>query len=410
MLTGTPEHFYAKLSDPRGTIPDNVKIKYPAEPALGGGCFAEELEALIAGFKDSCNIHTGFRANLETTQFEQAFSEFVGSRYAVTFNGAGSAMDQVLKLLKSHERKEEVLTGAMNFHGQHLSILGSGCKPILVNNANHNYSLEIEDLRGKLTRNTLAVIVTSLHGEAPDFEPITQELDAFQHTTGSRIWLIYDAARSLGVTTKINQPHSQKFLSIYSLQSKKIITALGEGGVACTNNEILSTALRHIVSFGSGFSWGSNFKLSKLQAKIAHIQLHRVEGYIKDRQSSAQRRNKMLLPLKNHLDLCDDSVISRHAFHFYPIRLNERFSRKHRDEIIEDLATNYGIGCVVANPPTYLYNNWLWRKMPQRVIEAEKFSSLLLCPSFHHSYGESDERYICQSICSAITRYAPTSY
>ncbi|WP_082936799.1 DegT/DnrJ/EryC1/StrS family aminotransferase [Pseudomonas citronellolis] len=390
---------YKSLHDPRGGL-KNINFRYPAEPALGGSIGKYELSALIKAFNESSDIRVGFNAARETQALEERFCEYASSAYAVAVNGANSALDLIVRML-SVDADDEVISAAATFHGQHLSLLGVNAKLVLADIDEVDFCLSAASVRDLLTERTRLIVATDIHGCAADYRGIRKVIDEYGYPEGKAPIIVSDAARSIG-SKGIVETMGYVDLAVFSLQSKKIITALGEGGVVVTNNLNFAERIREMRSFGHGRAWGSNFKISKLQAVVANAQMERLSSIVALRNCLAEQR---IFNLRDAIGVIKPVIpLGRsHNFQFFPLVLSKDLAWG-RDVIIEELAKEYSVGAVVANPPTYQYNSWIANRVSTKKPKTESLTDRLICLSFHHEYNDQDEIYICDSLLKVLDK------
>ena len=162
---------YKSLNDPSGLIPDSIKLRWPAEPPLGGWYTEEEVDAAIKAIRASMDWRVGFQASLEVKALEDDFSSYIGTYFAIAFNGAGTALDMVLRAL-SLGSEDEVVSCAINFHGTHLAVLGTGAKLILCEPDPVTLNLDPKELEKRLSVRTRAILVTHMNGLSADTDAI----------------------------------------------------------------------------------------------------------------------------------------------------------------------------------------------------------------------------------------------
>ncbi|WP_339492234.1 DegT/DnrJ/EryC1/StrS family aminotransferase [Pseudomonas sp. EA_15y_Pfl2_R67] len=390
--------------------PNNYKfpaLRYPAEASLGGTMGEPEKKALIEAFEDSCEAYKGFNAAREVEKLEMLFCERYKVKHAIAVNGANTALDLVLKAINIKKNDEIICAGA-TFHGQHLSVIGSGADLVLSEISESDCCISASNLENILSTRTKAVIATDIHGACADYSALRKVLDVLHlEKNGAKPILISDAARSIGSRDGIASAELCDF-TIFSLQSKKLVTALGEGGVILTNNTHYAKILRQYRAFGLGEGWGSNFKISKLQACVAIVQMKRLDEIVEKRNILASDRIARLLPYSDIIKAISPSN-RHHTFQFFPLLINEKYSKK-RDEIIYHLAMQRSVGAVVANPPSYQYNRWIASKTSRSLPVSEKITDRLLCLAFHHDHTEQDEKYIINSLIEVITKITEDNY
>lgn len=382
---------YVRLSDPAGLIPRDAVLRFPAEAALGGWLTEAEVEAATEAIRSSMDWRRGFASQAEVEAFEREFAAYTGTRHAVAVNAAGTALDLVLRTLELRP-DDEVIAPSINFHGTHLAILGTGARLVFCESDPRTLNADPNDLAERVTPRTRAVVITHMNGIPADVERILA-------AAGRPV--IFDAARALGAMHRGRAIGGEGWATVFSLQSKKQITALGEGGVVTTNDDDLARHLRRMRTFGEGSEWGSNFRLTKPQAAVARVQLRRLEEMIAVRRRAESLRTELLRDI-------DGAVIpaaadgDRSAVYVHALLLPPDWARAERDRLIARLATEHGIGCVVANPPTYQSSRFIRECVAQRTPRSEEIASRLVCPSFHPLMTDEEHREICERVVGEV--------
>ncbi|MDO7411999.1 DegT/DnrJ/EryC1/StrS family aminotransferase [Acinetobacter baumannii] len=398
---------YCSLKDPLGSI-GGEKLKFQAEPLLGGTFGDKEKKVLLNSFNHSCNIDIGFNASKEVIKLEELVCEIYNVKYAVALNGANTALDLVFKYLNLSS-EDEVISAGANFHGQHLSILNTKSKLILAEINEHDFCISADSVRKLLTKYTKVIVVTDIHGGVANYKELKDVVDNSGIEFINKPIIIADAARSIG-SSKITDILKYVDIIIFSLQSKKLISALGEGGIVATNDFNLTQTLREFRSFGMSVGWGSNFKISKLQAAVAVAQLENINSIVELRREKAFNRVNYIDKLKGVCKVVLGDSES-HTFLYFPILLDKSFTRTERDYFMTLMAERFSVGSVVANPPTYLYNPWIREKLKDlNCPESELLSDRLFCLSFHHHYSTLEENYILNSMENLLTTMAERTY
>lgn len=387
---------YQSLCDPAGLLSPAVRIRFPAEPPLGGTYTEAEVADILAALESSLDWRVGFHAARETQELEMEFADRMNCAGAVALNGAGTAFDLLWRALGVRSGSE-ILTSAIGFHGTHMSLLDAGATLRWAEPSdNGGLNVDAASLMREVTPATSLVVVTHMNGVSA---PATEIDSVF---AAKRIPVVYDAARALGATCGGKMLGEFGVASVFSLQSKKVLTALGEGGIVTSNNLSLLDDLRAMRSFGMDRGWGSNFKMTKLQAVAARTQLGRLPTILEERTSAGRYRDALLDSLSWCITL-NRALDGEHGvYSYYSVVLKPEFSRAQRDQVIAILAERYGIGSVVANPPTYLYNDWISCRTERSAPRAEELTDRLVCLSFHPEMSSDDHEYIAGSLAFAI--------
>jgi dTDP-4-amino-4,6-dideoxygalactose transaminase len=221
----------------------------------------------------------GFRAEAEVQAFEDMCMQHLGGQYAIAVNGGGTALDLVLRAMNL-TAEDEVVSCALNFAGTHLAVVGCGARLVLCEPDPYTLNISPADVERVITPKTRAIIATHMNGLSADIDALCSIARQHPHPRHGPLRVICDAARACGALYKGRPVSSGPWATVYSFQSKKIITTLGEGGVVLTDDDSLAAALRQYRSFGCNVNWGSNYKLSKLQAAVGLVQFNRLASLI----------------------------------------------------------------------------------------------------------------------------------
>jgi perosamine synthetase len=151
-----------------------------------------------------------------------------------------------------------------------------GARPILVDVDPSTYTVNLDTIKSAVTSRTRAVIHVSLNNRSINLEEIAK------YCKNINVYLIEDAAQSLGCTLNGIQYGLYGDIGCFSLSSPKIITT-GQGGFVVTKNPNLAGALRQCKNFGriDGGSevyttFGLNCKFTDIQAAIGLAQLKKL--------------------------------------------------------------------------------------------------------------------------------------
>lgn len=379
---------------------DLNELLLQGEPSLGGMYGQEEVETVNRVLQESMRPNIGFYAAKETEEFEQDFINLCGTRHAIAFNGAGGALDLLIKYLNI-QPGDEIISCSINFPGTHLSVIGSGAKLILCEPDPKTINIDPYDLEKRLTSKTRAILVTHMNGLAADVDLISEILNKSPLYTGEKPKIICDAARSIGTTYKGKHLGGEGWATFFSLQSKKLITTLGEGGVVTTNDDELADSLKRWRSFGKFKSWGSNYKMTKIQAAVGKIQLAKLSGFVSQRRNLVAERNQVFSQLRG-TTIQGDTSYSNSSFYLHTLILPENQGGTKRDQLISVLKDQFKIGSVVGNPPTYKLNELIKSVTEGQVLPlAESLGERIICISLHPSYTRETNRYIIDSFVEA---------
>jgi perosamine synthetase len=160
-----------------------------------------------------------------------------------------------------------------------------GALPVLVDVHPDTFTLDLDTLRNAFTSRTRAVIHVSLNNHSIGLADIAS------FCKESSVYLIEDAAQSVGCT--LGGKHYGTFgdIGCFSLSSPKIITT-GQGGFIVTKDPSLAEKIRQCKNFGRADGgtevypgFGLNFKFTDIQAAIGLAQLAKLPSRVERMRS-----------------------------------------------------------------------------------------------------------------------------
>src|SRR3989344_2324062 len=122
---------------------------------------------------------------------QQKFREFLGVKYAFTFNSGRSALMAILDSL-GLEKGDEVLLQAFTCNAVPNPIIWDGFKPIYVDCDEKTFNMDIDNLKRKITDKSRALIVQHTFGLPAEMDEI------IEICRQNGLILIEDCAHSLG--------------------------------------------------------------------------------------------------------------------------------------------------------------------------------------------------------------------
>jgi perosamine synthetase len=287
-------------------------------------------------------------------EFEKAISEYIGTKFAVTFNSGTSALHAILLAYKIHEG-DEVVVPSFTFIATANAVLFVGAKPVFADIEEETLGLDPESVNEKITERTKAII-TVHYGGCPSKVRELREI-AKNH----KIILIEDAAEAFGAKVEGLKVGTFGDSSMLSFCQNKIITT-GEGGAVVTDDERVYNRLKLIRSHGrledekyfssvhSGdyVELGYNFRLSNILAALGLAQMKKIDKIIEMRREKASLLTAGLSKIKYIIPPnCPPGYF--HVYQLYTIRVPSDL----RDALMEHL-TRRGIMAKIYFSPVHL--------------------------------------------------------
>ena len=265
--------------------------RYQTEPLIGD----KELKAIIKYFKTNPWL-TEYKKTLD---FGKKIANFTDSKYCeILSNGTVTLFTALCSL--GITPKDEVIVPDITMIATPNSVKLLGAKPILCDINNKTGCLDLDSIKKVVTKKTKAIIIVSLNGRFPnDFEAINR------FCKSKKIFIIEDAAQSLGSYYKKKQIGTLGIIGSFSFSMPKIITT-GQGGALVTDSLNLHKKIRKIKDFGrekGGIDihddMGWNFKFTDLQSVIGIEQLKDINKRIKRKKKIFDIYKKYLKNVRN---------------------------------------------------------------------------------------------------------------
>ena len=235
----------------------------------------------------------------ECREFEKEFAAYFGSEYAIALGNGTLALDVAFKALNIGAGDEVVVT-SRTFLASVSSIVLSGAVPVFADVDRDSQNITAETIQAVLTPRTKAIVCVHLAGWPCDMDSIMALAEA------NGLYVIEDCAQAHGAFYKGRSVGSIGHVGAWSFCQDKIMSTGGEGGMVTTNDRELWSKMWSFKDHGKsweavyerqhppGFRWlhesfGTNWRMSELQAVIGRIQLQHMPEWTRIRnQYSAQ--------------------------------------------------------------------------------------------------------------------------
>ncbi len=372
------------------------------EPLLGANYTEEEIEAVVETIRSSMDPAVGFGFDVpEIQRFEQEFAAFCGTRHAIAVNGAGTGLDMAVMALDL-EPGDEVIVPAINFKAAALAVIGQGGKVVWCDVDERTFQADPADVERRITPRTRAIFPVHFNGLSAPMDELLEIAERHPHPKHGPLKVIGDAARALGGGYKQTRIGKKGWCTVFSFHTMKNMTTLGEGGAITTDDDALAKRLRAIRQFGGGWTWGTNYKMTKVQAAVGSVQLRRLPGFIENRRRVARHRNALLAGLEE-ITLPFEPPDCYHSFYLYTCLVPESWAGEKRDRLIRTMGEKYGVGCVVANPPQYIQTPFLRQMTPgQDLPRSNRLADRLFCVSIHPDMTPAQNEYVAAALIETV--------
>ena len=285
--------------------------------------------------------------------FEKKIAEYTDAKYAVATSNGTSALHIAL-LLANVEEGDEVITQPLTFIATCNAIRYCGGQPIFVdvdkdtmglspsslisflkNNTTIKNQKCINDLTGKVIK---ACVPMHTFGHPCKIDEIKEICDEYN------IFLIEDAAESVGSKYKDNHTGTFGDIGTLSFNGNKIITA-GGGGCIITNNKTLARKAKHLSTTAKvPHKWefnhdmiGYNYRMPNINAALLVAQLENLDKFITNKRKIASSYEKFFKEIE--YTFFKEPVHSRSNYWLNTLIFKDR---QQRDKFLEE-TNNKGV-------------------------------------------------------------------
>jgi len=346
--------------------------------------------------------------------FQKKFANYIGSDDAFALNNATAALELTAQLCQ-FKKGDEFVCPSHTFTSSAYPFIKKGAIPVWADIDSDTHVITLESIKACVSEKTKAVVAVHLYGFIIDD---IEEIAAFCKSNG--IFLIEDAAQSLGAEIGGKKAGAFSDFGVFSFHSHKNITTLGEGGMLIVKDKKykhIIEMLRHnghcVWNFARKDYWipamgnvdlpeldgeylmPNNYCIGEAECALGFKLLERIDIINKEKRARAMRfidemysvdRGRIL---KFHRE---DSC--KHSYH---LLVAEVINGK-RDLFIRKMAEEKLVQCVVQYYPLNRYD--LYKKLGfscSNCSNADRFYDNMVSFPFNHSMSDDDFDYMILS-------------
>jgi perosamine synthetase len=212
-------------------------------------------------------------------KFENKFSKIHNNTKALTVSSATTGLHLALMSL-GIKKNDEVIVPNLTFAAVINSVLYANAKPIIVDVDKDKWTIDVEDIKKKITKKTKAIIVVHLYGNPCNMNEIIKICSKY------KIFLIEDCAEAIGSRYKKKIVGTFGDCSVFSFFGNKTITT-GEGGMILFRNPNFYNLAKKLRDHGMSLQKkyyhdlvGYNYRMTNMQAAIGLAQLEKFDKII----------------------------------------------------------------------------------------------------------------------------------
>lgn len=353
----------------------------------------EEFNQVIDSFKSGW-----LTMGPKVEKFEQAMAEHLNVPYAVAVTNGTVAIDIGLKIL-GVGYGDEVIVPTMSYIATAAAVSYQHAVPVFVDIEPKSYNLDPLKIESAISPKTKGIIYIDYGGNPADYEGL--KAAAEKHG----LFLLQDAAQSLGAVYKGAPLGAQTMLSTMSFHMAKVMTTV-EGGMIFTHNQDCAKEARIRRNQGESGKYlhshlGTNARMTDISAAVGLAQFEKLGYMLQERKRVADTYNSFF---ENHTGIkvmkCNYPQ-SAQAYFFYPILVEDR------DDLALELRSK-GIDTRIAYPmPIYEQEVYSKNKLPYRATPcpiAKEFTAKVLNLPIFPSLKDEQVVHIAEAVLRFIEK------
>jgi len=335
-------------------------------------------------------------------EFEKAFCQYVGRRYAVAVNSGTSGLFLCLEAM-GIVPGDEVITTPFTFIATSNTIMMTGAKPVFVDIDPASLNIDSAKIEKAITSKTKAIMPVEVFGNPAGMDKVCDI--ARKHN----LRVVEDSCEGLGSILDGKKVGTFGDICVFAFYPNKQMTT-GEGGMILTDDEPLAqmcASLRN-QGRGRGAGWlahqrlGYNYRLCDINCALGIVQLSRIEEFVEKRRAVA-RMYRQLLAGDDRIEVPDEPKGVRMSWFVFVIRLRKGYTKTQRDALLKKLI---GRGIQVSNyfPPVHLQpfmvEQFGYKEGDFPVTESVCERTIAL--PFHNNLSAEEAELVCKELRACL--------
>lgn len=333
----------------------------------------------------------------QVKKFASELSEYTGASHVIPCANGTDAL-QIAMMALDFKQGQEIIVPAFTYVATVEVIALLGLKPVFIDVDPDTFQLDIHQLEGSISSNTVGIVPVHLYGQCSEMEMILAIAQKYD------LKVIEDTAQAIGSkysfsTGKIAQAGTMGHIGTTSFFPSKNLGCFGDGGAIFTNDAELAGKIQTIANHGQKQKYihetiGVNSRLDTLQASILSVKLKYLDAYSEARQKVASGYDLAFGDI-SQIQVPKRVLNSTHVFHQYTLKVKDNG----RDDLKQHLQ-NLGIPSMVYYPiPVHLQKAYQQFGYSEGDFPmAEKLCEEVISLPIHTEMKEEDQAYIIQSV------------
>jgi UDP-2-acetamido-2-deoxy-ribo-hexuluronate aminotransferase len=357
-----------------------------------------EVDAGIQEVIDS----TAFINGPAVKSFQAELEAYLGVRHVIPCANGTDAL-QIAMMALGLKPGDEVITASFTYVATAEVIGVLGLTPVLVDVNPDLFTLDVEDVKRRITPKTKAIVPVHLFGQCA-------EMDALMALARARVlYVIEDNAQAIGADYKSGDGRQSKagtigHIGTTSFFPSKNLGCYGDGGAIYTDDDALAAKMRMIAHHGQSTLYvhdvlGMNSRLDTIQAAVLRVKLRHLDAYAAARSKVAEQYDRafsgqaqLKIPVRNER--------STHVFHQYTLTLKDT----DRDKL-KTLLAGRGIPSMVYYPiPLHKQKAFASERNKDGFGVTEKLCDSVLSLPMHTELTAEDVKFITDSVLEFLPK------
>ncbi|SCZ09462.1 DegT/DnrJ/EryC1/StrS family aminotransferase [Alkaliphilus peptidifermentans] len=317
-------------------------------------------------------------------EYEEKLRDFFGSKYAVAVSSGTSAIHCALYALGIREGDEVLIPPTAPIMTA-IPVLQQKAIPIFVDTNKDNFGFDIQALKKSITKKAKAIICVPMWGYPFDYDELLDVCESYN------ISLIEDTAQAHCTTYNNKNLGTIGNIGCFSTHDRKILPT-GEGGFILTNDKNQYESIKSFIQFGymTGNIFGTNYKLSTLQATLGMSRIKKIDWQLDVRMKNA----KLILDNLTNKNIKEIVYPKNSNPNYYSLVLQVNKSYNKVKNLNEDMVKN-GIPTDIVRynyQPMYKYP--LFKQFEKECLNAEHLSKTIITIPVHPNINDNNIDYI----------------
>ena len=216
--------------------------------------------------------------------FERAFADFYGVRYAQSSTGGSAAIHLAVGAVNP-EPGDEIITAPVTDPGSVMPILQQNAVPVFADVDPRTLNMTPESIEAVITGRTRAIVLVHLFGRPCDVDAVVDIADRYN------LILIEDCSQAHATRFKGRYVGTFGHVACFSLQQSKHMTT-GDGGMTVTNDEKTYIRLKLFSDKGWDYQYmgerdhgflAPTYRMTEMQGAVGLAQLEKVRAVVERR-------------------------------------------------------------------------------------------------------------------------------